>query len=81
MAKRHRDALKKARQDKKKNLRNRSVIAKIKTLRDKVLSAGTPDEKKKLLSSAISAAAKAGAKRIIHRKRASRIISRLSKKV
>ncbi len=80
MAKRHPDALKKARQAIKRNQRNRSALAAVKTLRKNAETAATPEAKAEALKKAVSAIAKAARKKIMHRNKAARIISRLSKK-
>ncbi|HBW48245.1 TPA: 30S ribosomal protein S20 [bacterium] len=81
MAKRHRDTLKRTRQNAKKNLKNKSIISEVKTFKSKVVEAKTPEEKEKALRALMSVAAKAAKKGSIHRRKASRIISRASKAV
>jgi len=76
MAKRHRDTLKRTRQNAKKNLKNKSIISEVKTFKSKVVEA-----KEKALRALMSVAAKAAKKGSIHRRKASRIISRASKAV
>jgi len=75
--------LKRARQAEKRNIRNRSVISKIKTLRKKVLDAIQGKDKDKVreaLREAIKAIDSARLKGVLHRNTASRNVSRLSKK-
>lgn len=75
--------LKRARQAEKRNIRNRSVISKIKTLRKKVLDAIQGNDKDKVreaLREAVKAIDSARSKGVLHRNTASRNVSRLSKK-
>lgn len=76
---RHRDALKRVRQSRKRNLRNRSAIAAIKTLTKKV-SAAPAEEREKALRAAVSAIDKAGRKKILHHRTASRLVGRLTRR-
>lgn len=77
---RHPDALKRARQAAKRNLRNRSAIAALKTLSKKVAAAATPEEKEKALRAATSAIDKAGRKKVLHHRTASRLVGRLTRR-
>jgi small subunit ribosomal protein S20 len=78
---RHRDALKRARQAVKRRERNTSAISKIKTLRKKIDAAATPEARAVALQEFTGATAKAARKGILHKKTASRIVSRSAKKV
>lgn len=77
--KRHKDALKKERQARKRRARNQSAIAAIKTLRKKAAGATGADREAalRLVASAVGRAARKG---VLHRNTAARIISRASKK-
>lgn len=75
---RHHDALKKTRQDIKRNERNRVVLSRLKTLKKKVDAAKTPEEKQTALQIATSAIDKAGRKKILHHRTASRLVGRLT---
>ena len=80
----HKSAEKRSRQNEKKRLRNTSVKSSIKTRVKSVLNA--VEEKDKTasgtaLASAIPAINKASSKGVLHKKTASRKISRLTKKV
>ncbi len=80
----HASALKRARQSEKRRLRNASVKSIIKTVSKKILKAAegkNPEEAKKALSRAIPMIQKASSKKVIHKKTASRKISRLARKV
>ena len=80
---RKRAASKAIRADKKRKLRNKSTISEIKTVLKDVKSVIDSKDKEKIASSlkkAISKIDKAKNKGILHRKTASRWISRLSKK-
>ena len=74
---RHRDALKKARQSEKRRLRNKAVLAEIKTLRREALAAA-PEAKAAAVKRLASALQKAAQKKILHRNRASRLLSRVA---
>jgi small subunit ribosomal protein S20 len=77
-------AMKRARQDIKRNLRNRGVLSSIKTIIKKVesaISAGERDDAGKALLQAIKALNMAASKGVIHKNTASRKISRLTQKV
>jgi len=80
----HKSAEKRARQNKKRQLRNVSVKSSVKTRLKAVLSA--VEEKKKddaraALAKAISVIDKAASKGVVHKNTASRKISRLTRKV
>ncbi len=74
----HKSALKRARQSEEKRLRNKAVKTRVKSITKAVLatSAETAAEDVKSAQSVIDKAAKKG---VIHRRTASRKISRLSK--
>ena len=77
--------MKKARQSEKKRLRNQAVKTYIKTVSKKVEAAleqgGTLDSAKEALQKAIPALNRAASKGVIHKNKASRKISRLTRKV
>lgn len=76
-------AIKKARQDEKRRVRNQSVVTGIKTSTKKleaVIAAGNKEEIGKVLKSTISTINKAASKGVIHKNTASRKVSRLTKK-
>ena len=80
----HVSALKRARQSKKRQLRNTVVKSVVKTFSKKVMKAvegENIEEAQKALSLAIPIIQKASSKKIIHKKTAARKISRLVKKV
>jgi small subunit ribosomal protein S20 len=77
--KRHKDALKAARQAVKRHARNKSTIERIKTLRKNVATATGPEEIEKALRTATSAVMSAERKGILHRNTSSRIVSRMTK--
>ncbi len=82
--KKNTSALKRARQDKKRRLRNQSIKTALKTFSKKVESevAGKNIEgAKSALQKAISATDKAVSKGIIHRNTASRKVSQLTRRV
>lgn len=77
-------ALKRARQTKKRTLRNKAVLSRIKTFNKNVLAAlDTKDSEQadKALRETVKAISSAASKGVLHRKTASRKISRLSKLV
>lgn len=81
--KRNKSAMKRARQAKKREARNKAVKSTIKTLVKKVeaaIAANNRDETAKNLKIAIKYIMKAAAKGVIHKNAASRKISRLTKK-
>lgn len=80
---RHKSAEKRARQEKKRRARNISIKSNAKTSVKTVLKAVEDKSEKapETLKSAASTLNKAAAKGVIHKKTASRRISRLAKKV
>ena len=84
MAVKHKSVLKRARQNKKRRLRNKSYLSNMRNLIKKIIKAVNEkkkDEAKELLKAAISIISITASKGIIHKKNASRKISRLTKKV
>jgi small subunit ribosomal protein S20 len=78
----HKSALKRARQNEDKRLRNKSVKTSVKNIVKEVRLAASETSKEaglKKLDTAKSKIDKAAKKKVIHRKTASRKISRLSK--
>lgn len=76
-------ALKRMRADKKRNERNQAIIADLKTRTKKFDFLATKKKSKELdsaLKTLISKIDKAAAKGIIHKNKASRLISRISRK-
>ncbi len=76
--------MKRARQNVKRNLRNRAVLSSLKTLSRKVesaITAGMKEDAEKALLQATKAFDMAALKGVIHRNTASRNISRLARKV
>lgn len=81
--KRNKSAMKRVRQAKKREARNKAVKSTIKTLVKKVeaaIAANNKEETAKNLKIAIKYIMKAAAKGVIHKNTASRKISRLTKK-
>ncbi|HXN07596.1 MAG TPA: 30S ribosomal protein S20 [Nitrospiria bacterium] len=80
----HRDAIKKARQDKRKNTKNKVVISALKTGTKKVLSA-VSEKNKEAAQSALhevtSAIDSAASKGVLHHGTAARKVSRLTVQV
>ena len=78
----HKSAEKRARQNDKKRLQNRRIVTnmrgRIKELRA-AIEAGEKDNLATMLATTIRLISRAGAKGTIHRKKASRLISRLTK--
>ena len=77
-------AMKRARQNIKRNLRNSAILSSLKTLTKKVeaaISAGMREDAEKALLRATKALDMAVTKGVIHRNTASRKISRLTQKV
>ena len=84
MAKRIRSAIKKHRQSLKRKARNLNYKSKLKTLSKAIADAiGNRDlaRSQEMLKTVISAFSKAATKGVIHRRTASRNVSRFSKKV
>jgi small subunit ribosomal protein S20 len=80
----HKSAGKRNRQAQVRRLRNRMNKSKMKTVihqLDEAVTAGSTDEAKEALKKAISVVAKTASKGTIHKKNASRKISRLTKRV
>lgn len=80
----HKSAGKRNRQAQAQRLRNRMNKSKMKTVihkLDEAVAAGSSDEAKEALRKAISVVAKTASKGTIHKKNASRKISRLTKRV
>jgi len=80
----HKSAEKRARQNKKRQLRNASVKSSVKTRLKAVLGAvedKKKDDSRKALSEAIVIIDKAVSKGVLHKNTASRKISRLTRKV
>ncbi len=80
----HASALKRARQDQKKRLQNRTQKSAMRTSIKKVLAAVEAGDKaaaSAALSQAISLLDRAGRKRLIHPRQASRRVSRLNARV
>jgi len=77
----HKSALKRVKQGEKRNLRNKAVKTKIKTITKRTLAAAQAKEDtvKNFLSEATSLITKAAQKGTIHKNTASRKISRLTK--
>lgn len=77
----HKSALKRAKQNAVKNLRNKAVKSRIKTITKKTVSAAEAgeDTAKTYLKEATSAITKAAQRGTIHKNTASRKISRLTK--
>ncbi len=80
----HKSAGKRNRQAQVRRLRNRMNKSKMKTVigkLDEAVAAGSTDEAQEALRKAISVVAKTASKGTIHKKNASRKISRLTKRV
>ncbi|MDI6755546.1 MAG: 30S ribosomal protein S20 [Thermodesulfobacteriota bacterium] len=80
----HASAQKRARQSKKRQLRNTAVKSVVKTYSKKLLQAVEEknlEEAQKALTRAIPLIQKASSKKVLHKKTAARKISRLTKKV
>lgn len=81
---RHKSAEKRARQNKKRYQHNRAIKSSVKTgikSLGTVLEAKNRDESSKVLKKVISTISRAASKGVIHKKTASRRISRLTKRV
>ena len=84
MALRHKSAIKRARQSIKRNQRNRAIISSMKTSVKRVKTAveqKDSDLSKSTLREATSELHKAVSKGALHRNTASRLVSRLTKRV
>ncbi|MBW2306311.1 MAG: 30S ribosomal protein S20 [Deltaproteobacteria bacterium] len=80
----HPSALKRARQNRKRQLRNSAIASSVKTQVKKVLSAvenKNAQEATEQFQKAVSALHKGASKGVIHRNKASRKISRLSRRI
>jgi small subunit ribosomal protein S20 len=80
----HKSAEKRARQNKKRQLRNVSVKSRVKTRLKAVLSVvgeKKKDDSREALAKAIAVIDKAASKGVLHKNTASRKISRLTRKV
>ncbi|HHD63223.1 MAG TPA: 30S ribosomal protein S20 [Desulfobulbaceae bacterium] len=80
----HKSAMKRDRQSKKRRLRNRVNKSKMKTVVHKVeeaLAAGSEEQARKALAQAVPVIQKTAAKGSIHKKTASRKVSRLTRRV
>jgi len=80
----HKSAEKRARQNKKARLRNKTYRTRVKTLTkevEKSIEQGSPEQTQELLKKAVQAMDKARSHGPLHRKTASRKISRLSRQV
>lgn len=77
----HASALKRQRQNEKRNARNRATRSKIKTLVKKVEKAANKQEGQKSLQLVISCISKAAQKGVFHKNTAGRKISRLTRLV
>jgi len=76
-------AMKRDRQSVKRNIRNRSRLSSVKTIRKKLessLSSGNKDDAAKILAQAIKTLNQTASKGVMHRNTASRNISRITKK-
>jgi small subunit ribosomal protein S20 len=79
----HVSALKRARQSEKRRLRNKMVKSGIKTHAKKIIEAveeKNPEKARQALTAAVPAIQRAALKKVLHKKTASRKISRLAKK-
>jgi small subunit ribosomal protein S20 len=84
MAKKHLSVEKRARQNRRRNLRNSSLRSELRTTVKKVvvaLEAGDPDTARAELPQAVQALGKATSKGVIHKNHAARRISRLTRRV
>lgn len=74
----HKSAIKRLRQDEKRNQNNRARRSKLKTLTKKVLQSSSKDEATPLLPEAVAFADKMASKNVIHKNNAARIKSKLT---
>ncbi len=83
MALRHKSAIKRARQSENRRLRNRAAISTLKTLVKKVVvsAEGKAQDVQESLRLATAYIDKAAGKGLIHKNKASRIVSRLTARV
>ncbi len=80
----HASALKRARQNEKRNARNKAYRTRVRSVVKKVrqaIAAGNADEAQAALKQAVPVIDKAAGKGVFHKKNASRQVSRLSKQV
>ena len=80
----HKSALKRARQNKKRRLRNMSYKTRVKTAIKEVKAAvesHSPDQAQESFKKAVSIIQKTASKGVIHKRNASRKISRLARQV
>ena len=77
---RHPSAEKRARQNVRRNARNKATLSKMRTVRKQAQHAETPEAKQKAFIAFQSAVDRAAKKRIIHPRTAARLKSRLAKK-
>lgn len=80
----HKSAVKRAKQSEKRRLRNRMRKTRMKTAirsLEQAIQSQSPEQAKEKLQEAISIIDKTAAKGVIHRNKASRKISRLTRKV
>jgi small subunit ribosomal protein S20 len=77
----HKQAEKRMKQDRFRRLRNRNVKTRIHTLTKKVMSAENPEQTETLMRSTFSLIDSAAKRHIIHRRKAARKKSRLSRAV
>ncbi len=83
MALRHKSALKRAKQSEVKRLRNKAAMSTLKTLVKKVVTSaeGKAQDVQESLRLATACIDKAAGKGLIHKNKASRIVSRLTSRV
>jgi len=80
----HKSALKRIKQSEKRRLRNKAAMSKVKTLVKKfqtAVSSSDAQEAKQTLTSVVPAVGKSASKGIIHKNKAARIVSRLTRKL
>ncbi len=70
---------KRIRQNKKKNIRNRALKSKVKTVSKKLKASESAETKKENLSKAYSVIDKSAKKNVYHKNKASRLKSKLAK--
>lgn len=81
----HKSALKRARQNEVRNSRNRAIKSRIKTavrrVNEAINNKEAPEEAEKALQEAVPVIQKAATKGTLHKKTASRKVSRLTKRI
>ncbi|MCX6133274.1 MAG: 30S ribosomal protein S20 [Ignavibacteriales bacterium] len=77
----HKSAEKRARQNVKRNMRNKAALSRVKTLIKNVRSAKEKDKGTAALKVAVKALDKLGSKGVIHKNKASNLKSSLTKSV